>query len=234
MNMRIVIRIVTLITIAFFGILNSGLQAQNDLFVCLQSGISMPLGQFAGTTLDEDCFARPGISYGGEATWFFLPNFGVGIEANINNNPIDLTSLTQKKMEAEPSLENLSIRSESFQTTTIVGGVYGRYPILEGLTVTGKLLAGYMRSNTPYQVYRAQFYFVGPLTYEITSSRDDGFIVIPGLGMKYMFKRGLGCKLDGEYISRQMSFPFSTPTGVRIDERKVRFIQVLVGFVIEF
>ncbi|MBU3927768.1 MAG: hypothetical protein KKB74_08175, partial [Bacteroidetes bacterium] len=98
----------------------------------------------------------------------------------------------------------------------------------------GKLLAGYMRSNTPYQVYRAQFYFVGPLTYEITSSQDDGFIVIPGLGMSYMFKRGLGCKLDGEYISRQMSFPFSTPTGVRIDERKVRFIQVLVGFVVEF
>ncbi len=225
---KVFISIITLI----FSALNLGLSAQHQIFVSLNSGISLPVGSFAGTSLNKDSFAKPGVSFGAEAIWFFHSNLGVGVEANVNNNPLDVTALTEEKFIADPFLEELSVRSESFRTTTLSAGIYGKYELSTGFTVHGKLLAGFMRCHTPYQLYRTQYYLVGPTYYEITSSRNDAVVVIPGVGIQYLFARGIGFKLDGEFQSKKMSFPFQTSHGLEYSHRTVSYFHIMLSLVI--
>lgn len=231
--MTIKIRLVILVATLLVSMKSQGLLAQQDIYISLNSGVSFPVGQFSGTTLNEDSFAKPGISFGAEAVWFFHPFIGIGIEGNINNNPLDVTKLTSEKFKEDPFLEELSIRSESFKTTTFSGGVFGRYGINKKWTAHVKILAGFMRCHTPYQLYRTQYFQVGPTYYEITSSRDDAFVLIPGIGIQYLFSRGIGFKLDGEFQSQQMSFPFQTSSGITHKERKVSYFQLILGMLIK-
>jgi len=222
----------TSVIVMFVMQLSMNLSAQHHVFVSLNSGLTLPVQKFASNNLDDGSFANPGVSFGVEAVWYFMPNLGFGVEGNINNNPLDVSALTQAKFHEDPFLQELSIRAESFRTTTLTAGVYGKYPINSRLSVGGKIMAGWIRCHTAYQLYRTQYYQVGPTYYEITSSRDDAFLVVPGINLTYLFPRGIGFKLDSEFISKQMAFPFQTSQGLVNNERQVSYFQVMLGLVI--
>ncbi len=220
------------VILLFTIMLSLQLTAQSTVFVSLNGGLSVPVLKFASNNPEDGSFANPGVSFGGEAVWYFRPHWGVGIEANVNNNPLDVSALTQEKLNEDPFLEELSIRAESFRTTTVTAGVYGKYPLNSRFSLGGKIMAGWIRCETAYQLYRTQYYQVGPTYYEITSSRDDAFLVVPGVGITYLFPRGIGFKLEGEYVSKQMAFPFQTSQGLVNKERQVSYFQVMLGLVI--
>jgi hypothetical protein len=227
----------THLSLAFlFILLSLGARSQShkNLIISLNGGVSLPFGDFSGTTLYKDSFAKTGVSLGGDATWFFHRYLGVSLSFSQSNNPIDVTTLTIEKLNDDPFLQELSIRSESFTSTVITAGIYGRWAFGENFTVYGKVMAGLLRSQTPYQLYRTTYFELGPTYYEITSSRDDAFVVVPGIGGMYLFKRGLGVKLDADYVGRKMTFPFQTSNGMRYDEREVRYIQIMIGLVVGF
>jgi len=223
---------ITTVIVLFVTQLSLKLSAQHHVFVSLNSGVTLPVQKFATNNLDDGSFADPGLSFGGEVVWYFMPNLGFGVEGNINNNPIDVSALTQEKLNEDSFLEELSIRAESFSTSTITAGIYGKYPLNSRFWVGGKIMAGWIRCHTAYQLYRTQYYQVGPTYYEITSSRDDAFLIVPGIGITYLFPRGIGFKMEGAFVSKQMAFPFQTSQGLVYKERQVSYLQVMLGLVI--
>jgi len=227
----------THLSLAFlFILLSLGARSQShkNLIISLNGGMSLPFGDFSGTTLYKDSFAKTGVSLGADLTWYFHRYLGVSLSFSQSNNPVDVAALTTEKLNDDPFLQELSIRSESFTSTVITAGFYGRWTFGKRVSVHGKVMAGLLRAQTPYQLYRTTYFELGPTYYEITSSRDDAFIVVQGVGGMYLFNRGIGFKLDADYIGRKMTFPFQTSSGMRYDERDVRYIQIVLGLVIAF
>ena len=120
------IRILLLKVILFIALAQTT-SAQNTILVGLNGGLSVPSGEYAGTTLNKDGFAQLGVSFGADVVWFFSKHIGVAAAINQSNNPIDVTTLTTERLKADPFLQELSIRSESFTNTTITAGIYGRW-----------------------------------------------------------------------------------------------------------
>lgn len=214
-------------------VLSLPVMAQHEKgFISLKAGPSIPIGKFSATELTDGSFATIGINMSVEGAWYFTEHFGVGLEAGIQQHPIDASALATAKVNADPFLSHLTIRSDPFQVIHASAGVYGRTYFMNKFSVNGRIMAGMMWATTPYQLYKPTYYIVGPDYYEITSSSDRKFFVSPGLGVQYKINRCLAMKLDAEWINRQMKFAFTTSEGIRYDSRQVSFVNTLVGLVI--
>jgi hypothetical protein len=214
-----------------FSIFSSYAQ-QGPSYFSVRAGVSVPFGKFSSYNLQESSFAMTGITFSADGAWFFLPYLGVGGEFGYNQQPIDVSVLGYEKMKDEPALEDLTIRSEGFQTLTTAAGLYANWNFWKSFSLTGKLLGGWMWGKTPYQLYKPIYYLVDPGWYEITSAKDNGFIVVPGIGLQYDISPCIGVKAESELYYRNMQFGYSRFGEVYYIDRTVSFVNITLGLVI--
>jgi len=201
-------------------------------FISLRSGVSIPLKPYNSHDLEKGSFTQPGLNVSIDGAWFFTTHFGVGGQVGLNLHPIDVSALARAKVDADPFLSDLTIRSDPFRVINAALGVYTQWNIIKSFSVNAKLLGGILWANTAYQLYKPTYYAVGPDYFEITSSRDHRFFVEPGIGMEYKISSCFALKAEAELLSRTMQFGFNTLQGVRYDRRRVSFINTVIGFVI--
>lgn len=201
-------------------------------YFALRSGVSVPFGKFSSYNLQESSFAMTGITFSADGAWFFMPYLGVGGEFGYNQQPIDVSVLGYEKMLADPFLEDVTIRSDGFQTLTTAAGIYGNWNFWKSFSLTGKLLGGWMWGKTPYQLYKPQYYLVEPKWYEITSSKDNGFVVVPGIGLEYQVSPCIGLKAESELYYQNMQFGYTNFEGNYYIDRTVSFINITLGLVV--
>jgi len=219
-----------LLLFLFVGIL--AFSQDKNSFISLQGGTSFPVGDYSATNLDYGSFTTTGINLGIEGAWFFLPYLGVGGQAAINYHPVDVSILGWEKVQANPFLEDLTIRSDSYQIATGAIGVYGKWNFWKQLSATGKLLGGVMWGKSPYQLYKPTYYQVEPKWYEITSATDLSPALVGGLGLRYDISGCIGLKVDADYTYAQMVYGFRTATGTRYDYRNITYINLTLGLVV--
>jgi len=218
-----------------FLLILTGLHAfsqDKNSFISLQGGASFPIGNYASTNLDYGSFTTTGINAGIEGAWFFLPYLGVGGQVGINYHPIDVSMLGWEKVKANPFLEDLSIRSDSYQIATGAIGLYGKWNFWNKLSFTGKVLGGIMWGKSPYQLYKPTYYQVEPKWYEITSATDFSAMLVAGAGLRYDISGCIGLKADADYTFGQMVYGFRTATGTRYDYRDITYINLTLGLVV--
>lgn len=219
-----------LILLLFLGI-QSFSQDKNS-FISLQGGGSFPVGNYASTNLDDGSFTTTGINVGIEGAWFFLPYLGVGGQLGINYHPVDVSSLGWEKVQANPFLQDLTIRSESYQIATGTIGLFGKWNFWNHLSLTGKVLGGMMWGKSPYQLYKPTYYQVEPKWYEITSATDYSATLVAGAGLRYDISGCIGLKIDADYTMGQMVYGFRTATSTRYDYRDITYINLSLGLVV--
>lgn len=211
----------------------SNIQAQQGpSYFALHAGVSVPFGKFSSYNLQESSFAMTGITASADGAWFFLPYLGVGGEFGYNQQPIDVSVLGYEKVQADPALEDLTIRSEGFQTMSAAAGAYANWNFWKSFSLTGKLLGGWTWGKTPYQLYKPKYFMVDPGWYEITSAKDNGFIVIPGIGLQYNVSPCIGVKAESELYYRNMQFGYSRFGEVYYIDRTVSFVNITLGLVV--
>ena len=209
--------------------LNS-LQAQDKpSFVGIRSGVSIPFGKYHATTLDDGSFALTGFNVSAEGAWFFNPRFGIGASVGLNFHPVDVYRLGWEKVQADPFLQDVYIRSDPYQIITAMAGFYTQLPIKGKFWFTGKLLGGLLYGKTPYQLYKPEYFLTGPEYYEITSSKDYKFSWQVGIGFRYDISPCFGLVLDSEIFYDKLIFGFNTSSGVRYDEHTISFINTTLG-----
>lgn len=187
------------------------------------SGIALPAGKFASKNLADGSFTLPGF-YGGAEFHLYLPekNYGAFAKAGLLLNPIDVGTLGYEKVNADPFLKDLYIRSEAFRTIFIIAGPEYRLTYGKSWETNAHLSAGVMLATTPYQLYKPEYQLLGELTYyEITSSNDYAFMWGGGTELAYRLKPWYKIGLCADYLNSNAKFRFESLTGERTDKRTV-------------
>jgi hypothetical protein len=223
--------ILTLLALFVFGMVEINAQKGPNFF-SLHAGTSVPFGSFSSYDLQEGSFAITGITAGADGAWYFLPYLGIGGECSFNFQPINVGVLGYEEMLNNPSIEELTIRSEAFQTISVAAGIYGDWNFWKSFSLTGKLLGGWIWAKTPYQLYKPVYFMVGTNWFEITSSKDNGFILVPGIGLQYNISHCIGVKAESELYYRKMTFGFSNYEGIYYEHKTVSFVNISLGLVV--
>lgn len=224
-----------LLTISLFIFLSSFIIAQqNPSFVRLDAGASFPVTNFKGKELPDGGFALTGFSTALEGAWFFKPWIGVGASAGMNKHPVEVGYLGYEKLQDNPFLTDLRIRSDPYLSLSIYAGLFFQFPIIKNLSLTAKALGGLMYAQTPYQLYKAEYYLIGKNWYEITSSGDYEASFLVGAGLQYDCNDYLGFSLQSDFTYNNMDFSFHQSDGtVRTDVKTFSFINLRAGLVIK-
>jgi hypothetical protein len=174
-----------------------------------------------------------GFTAGAEGAWYFKPWLGVGGQFGIHFHPVDVRSLGWEKVQDDPFLQDVIIRSDPYQIITGTIGLYSRWNFWKVLSLHGKILGGVMWAKTPYQLYKPEYFLTGPEYFEITSAKDRN--LAGGLGAGIQVEAG-GCiafRLEGEYYYSKMVFAFRTAGETRLDYRDISFVNTTLALVIK-
>jgi hypothetical protein len=218
--------------IVTFGLLMCvfhGFGQDKPSFIAIRSGISVPFGKYHEKSLDGGSFTLTGFNVAAEGAWFFNPEFGVGASIGMNMHPVDVRLLGYEKVQSDPFLSDLYIRSNPYLMITAMGGLYTQLPLMKKLSFTGKALCGLLYGETPYQLYKPEYFMVGPDFYEITPSKDWKFSWQAGIGLKYDITPCYGLVFDTDLVLDKLSFGFDTSTGVRTDVKTISFFNTTLG-----
>ncbi len=228
-----IIKIRYLTAVLLIIALNDFLFAQDHTsFFSINSGVSFPMGDYQKKNLQTGSFALAGYNVNVEGAWFFKPFLGIGGQASLNFHPVDVSALGYEKVQSDPFLLDVTIRSDPYRIITSAVGLYARWNILKYLYLQGKLLGGMMWVKTPYQLYKPEYYLVGPEYFEITSSKGRNMMGIIGVGFQVDVSPCISLKLDNEYQFSEMIFGFNTASGKRYDYRRISFVNINLGLVI--
>lgn len=199
-------------------------------FIGIQAGPSIPLGKYHDVDLPDGGFATLGMSASLEGAWYFLPWLGVGGQFGAHFHTVNVAWLEYEKEQSDPFINEAYIRSDPYRNYTLYAGAYFQKPILQRLNVTAKLLGGAIHSESPYQLYKVDYYMLGLKYFEVTSAGDYTWSFLSGAGLSYSLRNCIGFTLNGEFTYNQVEFNFIESSGnKRTDERVITFINVMAG-----
>lgn len=221
-----------IIGVIFFLLSNSAYTQDKISYVGLRGGLSIPVGQYKAKNLQDGCFTQPGFTVGVEGAWYFKHYLGVGGQFGLNLHPVDVGSLGYEKVINDPFLTDLTIRSEPYQIITAAVGLFSRWNFWKRLSLHGKLLGGMMWAKTPYQLYKPEYFLVGPEYFEITSSKDRNFAGIIGAGIQVDISPCIALRADGDFQLSKMVFGFNIASGPRYEYRTISYITTTLALII--
>lgn len=223
--------LILLLIVAFsLGTLKQVRAQEKTSFLGLNAGYSIPFGKYRSTNLEDGSFALTGMNFNGEGAWFFHPKFGVGASAGFSLNPVYVSVLGWEKVQEDPFLVDLTIRSDPYLVITGMAGLYTKLPVYKKFYFSGKLLGGLLYGRTPYQLYKPQYFLQGPAYYEITSAKDWKFSWQAGAGIIYDISPSVSLILEGVVQYDQLSFNFRTANGTKTVVHTISLVNTTLGF----
>lgn len=219
--------------ILFFIFLSISISAftQTDKFYFdISSGFSLPIGKYSSQDLTEGSFTKPGGSVLINLNWLAKPPFGLRILISGIMNPIDVASLGWVRVAADPSMIDVSIRSDAYLALTAMGGVFYEKKIRRKLNVQLGINAGVMDARTPYQLHKPTYSLFGPEYFEITSASDYAFAYQFSLDFEYEIRNDWSLILHSSFNNAVAEYTFWTGNGIRIDRKPITYILTNLGF----
>ena len=201
-------------------------------YVGLKGGLSIPVGPYKAKDLETGCFTELGFTVSVEGAWYFKNYLGVGGQFGLNFHPVDVRSLGWEKVINDPFLNDLTIRSDPYQIITGAVGLFSRWDFWKVLSLHGKLMGGLMWAKTPYQLYKPEYFLVGPEYFEITSSKDRNFMGIAGAGIQVEVSPCIAFRAEAELQYSEMVFGFNTALGPRYEYRTISYINTSLVLII--
>lgn len=189
--------------------------------LALQSGVSIPLFDFAAKDLQKGSFTLPGFTGSVEMKAMFSEKWGGLVHAGLQFNPVDVGMLGLAKAQADPFIEDMYIRSEAFRVIHLLAGPDYQLRLGKSLLLDGRLTAGVILASTPYQLYKTTFYQIGLVYYEITTSRDLSFAYSAGLSLTWELTPCYQLGISSQYIQSRAGFLFTSGSGERTDYRNI-------------
>ncbi len=195
-------------------------------FVSLRSGVSLPVGDYGSNIIGTGSFTTAGFSFGAEGAWYFWDNVGFGLNVNYSIHPVDAIGLATAVVVNDPFMEDLNLRSDPYTMLTTLGGFYYYVSLSKKITIEPSLMAGVLFGKTPFQLYEPVYFMVGPEYYKVTSSRDYGFAIKPGVRSNYQINDCIALGIYAEFIYSQLSFGFYTSNGLEYRDRKISYLDL--------
>lgn len=191
------------------------------LQMSLNSGLAIPLADFRNTDLQKGSFTLPGFTGAIALKTRLFKNITGMLEGGFQLNPVDVGLLGYEKMQADPFIEDLYIRSEPFKTIHLLAGAGTGKQLADKLRIDGEIQAGVIFSSTPYQLYKATYYLLGEDYFEITRSRDISFAYGASIQLIYEITPCYHIGLNNQFLSSRGAYDFRTGVGIRTDKRNI-------------
>lgn len=221
-------KIVLPLLLIFIGYVPHAQKASS--YVSLNTGVSLPLGKFSSKTLDGGSFALAGWNSNVEGAWFFYKDLGAGLQLGYSAHPVDVRSLGYEKVQNDPFLMDLYIRSDPYRQISLAGFFLYSFSITDKLSLTPKAGGGFLYGSSPYQLYKPEYFMVSSKWYEITSTNDMGGYFMAGATFRYPLSGCLDVVLSGEYGYGVLKYRFLTGSGdIREDVHHAMTLNILAG-----
>lgn len=201
--------------------------------LAIQSGVSMPLSDFAATNLKQGSFALPGFTGSVEAKVVIKENWTGFIQGGLQLNPIDVGILGYEKMQSDPFLLDVYIRSDPFKVIHVLAGPGYQTKIGKSFLIEGQLAGGVFISATPYQLYKPKYFMEGPPYYEITTSSDVSLTYGANLRFIYKVTPCYQIGINNQFLHSRAAFDFYTSTGIRTDYRNISLWNISFSFIVK-
>jgi hypothetical protein len=228
-----VLRHSIVVVLLFFSTLiiaNSAASQENDrLLVLIRSGVSLPLGAYRHSSDENGGFATTGFVVSAEAVWYFSKHLGAGLSASYNLHTVDVAALGRFRMNHDPFLSNIIIRSDPWLMVTAMPGLYFRYPLSQKFSATADVHAGLLYGRTPYQLFKPDYYLLPDTWQEKTSAQDYKFSWMAGAALQYQATSCIALVLAADVCADQLQFNFITGSGERTDQLKMAFVNLSAG-----
>ncbi len=202
-------------------------------YISLKGSASMPIGKYSSKSLTEGCFTTTGFSAGVEGAWFFYKQLGAGLDVNFSLHPVDASSLATETVYDDQFMEDLTVRSDPYNIKTFMAGLLYRFYIYEELHITPKIFSGLMYGRTPFQLFEATYFYLGPHTFKKTESRDHGFAVKGGANIGWDINSCIGVGLFADFTYSKLYFGFQSVTGLEVKERNISYVDIGLNLIIK-
>lgn len=189
--------------------------------LALQSGLSVPLLDFSATNLQKGSFALPGFTGSAELKVLLNDNWGGYVQAGLNLNPIAVGILGYEKVQSDPFLKDVYIRSEAFKVIHFMAGPSYQARVWKSFLIEGQLSAGMFYSTTPYQLYKPDYHMASVPYFEITSAYDYSFAYGAGIRLIYDITPCYQIAITNQLMHSQAKFDFFTGVNTRTDVRNI-------------
>lgn len=204
-----------------------------QLDLALQSGISVPLFDYSAKNLQKGCFTLPGFTGSSEVKLLLNDNWSGALLAGIQLNPVDVGLLGYEKVNADPFLEDLYIRSDPYKVIHLMAGPAYKFPLCKSFSIEGQLTAGVFFASTPYQLYKPEYFFTGPPFYEITPAKDISLAYGGSVRLLYQVAPWYQIAITNQFMQSKASFKFNTSVSTRTDVRNISLWNASFGIIIK-
>lgn len=198
----------------------------------IRSGLSQPLLEYASYNLVGGGFAQSGLTVSAAVSSIVNERWGIHVQGGLQLHPLAVERLGYEKVEADPFLEDVTIRSEPYRILHFVGGPAYRNRLGKMLTLDFRLLAGLFSNHSPHQLYKPNYFLTGPDFYEITSSLDRSFAYGAGVTASFKLSSCYTLGLEADFMSSEAAFQFYTSSGIRTDYKQIRMLNLSVSLLL--
>lgn len=198
----------------------------------IHSGIAIPAFEFSQKNLERGSFTLPGFTAGAELKAHFRNDLGAFIQSGIAINPVDVGNLGYEKVQADPFLLDVYVRSDPFRVIHLLAGLSYQYKLLKKVTLEAQAGAGTFFSSTPYQLYKPEYFPIGPPFFEITPSHDVSFAYSLGLRAVYETNPWYQIGLSTGFKRSKAAFDFYSGSTLRTDIRNISLFDVSVTLIL--
>lgn len=211
------------------------LQAQKQQpLLQLSAGTSIPVFEYSSPSLAEGCFTEAGlaVSFGGSVP--VLKSWGIMAMAAYQLHSVDVSRLGYEKVQADPFLLDVTIRSEPYRVLSFMAGPTYTTKRISGFRVQLAPLAGYLATRSPHQLYKPVYFMTGPEFYEITSSLDRSFAWGASAILRYDLTSCYELGVETEFIRSDAAFGFYNAGGdLRIDKRTLSLLNIKLSLLLK-
>ncbi len=193
-------------------------------------GTSVPVLAYAAPSLEKGCFTTTGFAANVAVSTTLVGSWGLMATGGFYLHPVDVGYLGYEKVQSDPFLMDVTIRSEPYRLMSLMAGPMYRKHVGNGLNLQLAAMMGLFSSRTPHQIYKPQYFLVGPEFFEITSSLDRSFAWGAFASMSYAITPCYFIALETSFLQSNAAFQFYTGSGnLRTDHRTLSMLNIALA-----
>lgn len=207
-------------------------QEYNDnskVYFNFKSGISIPMGDFSKSVLNTGGFANPGFYAGFDAVWMIFDRIGFTVSADLAMNPVRVSELGYERMQVDPFLVDLWVRSDPYKLISSFGGINYSSELSDRINLNTSISLGMMYGETPYQILYSEYFLIGTNYYIITAAGSYGFAYKLDANIEYELRPQWSIFLSTAYQHSKLRFKFITGSGDRYENKKIDLLNLAFG-----
>ena len=186
---------------------------QDKGYIAISAGPSFPMGDFASTDSDNEGagLAKTGSFFDLSFVQKFGTNLGMTLLLRGQYNAIDHEPIMDGLIQEEP-LVSWEVESEGWSLGTLMGGVYGSFPLSpDKVSFETRVMAGIVSANSPEILITGTDAFSSAwVKQEHGSGTAFGYLV--GVGFKFNLGQRLALLINFDYLATEPEFEDVTTT----------------------